>query len=247
MHLPRFWSLIVGIMLIYSNAHSQRIENVKAMPLGEKVIVNYDITSATDGQKFKVQLFSSHNNFSSPLTMVSGDLGLNNELFPGTNKRIEWDAKSELVDFEGEIIFEVRSQVIAALYSMLTPAIGTKMKKGKTYDISWRGGSTGETVTLELLKSGITALQITSVPNSGRFSWKVPDNIGKGDDYQVRLTAHSRSTLSNNFTIKKKTSLLIVALPVVAVGGILYFLGSGGGGGGGGGGSTDLPVPPEPN
>src|SRR6266850_4032298 len=82
---------------------SQSIENVKASFRDGKVTVVYDLTGGKPNQKYSLQLFGSHNNFNSPLTQVSGDVGQN--IGSGKEKKIEWNAKLELDEFKGNIAF----------------------------------------------------------------------------------------------------------------------------------------------
>ncbi len=256
-------------LLVVLPLSAQRIENVKATVVGEKVIITYDILGASEGQRFKLQLFSSHDNFSTSLSLVKGDVGANNTLLPGRGKRIEWDAKTALQNFNGEVTFEVKGDVVSPVLSpspsvsqsppatsssslaLVSPAIGASVKRGKTIDIRWTGAVAGEMVKLELIKDGVTQSQIGRAPNSGSFSWTVPKSVSKGSGYQVRLTRNANTVMSNPFTIKNKMSPLVIALPVLAVGGGAYFLlqpkDEEGGNGGPNPVSSGLPLPPEPN
>jgi hypothetical protein len=235
--------LLFCISILTTSAYAQRVENIKAVVLGdgEKVIITYDITGASEGQKFKVTLYSSHNNFASPLSLVNGDVGRDRELPPGLGKRIEWSAKDELKEFVGDVTFEVRAELVATFF-VDSPAIGSKVKKGKTLNITWKGGSPGESMRLDLMKGGAVIAQIASVQNNQRFAWVVPKTMDKGSDYQVRLTGDSGSAMSGNFGIKSKTPFMLKILPVVAVGGIAYLVL-----GGKEKKESDLPKPPEPN
>lgn len=235
--------LIFFFVLFATGALAQRIENIRADVLGdgEKVIVTYDIVGASEGQKFRVTLFSSHNNFASPLSLVSGDVGRDRELTAGTGKRIEWSAKSELKEFVGDVTFEVRAEILSSLF-IESPTIGSKFKKGKTLDVAWRGGSAGETMRLDLLKGGAVIAQMASIQNNQRYTWAIPKSMSKASDYQVRITAESGTAMSGTFGIKAKTPLIVKVLPVLAVGGALYFVLSGSKEK-----TSDLPEPPEPN
>jgi hypothetical protein len=160
---------------------------------------------------------------------------------PGLGKRIEWSAKDELKEFVGDVTFEVRAELVATFF-VDSPAIGSKVKKGKTLNITWKGGSPGESMRLDLMKGGAVIAQIASVQNNQRFAWVVPKTMDKGSDYQVRLTGDSGSAMSGNFGIKSKTPFMLKILPVVAVGGIAYLVL-----GGKEKKESDLPKPPEPN
>jgi hypothetical protein len=237
----------IVLVSLSSFALAQRIENIRAEVIGdgEKVVITYDINGASAGQKFKITLYGSHNSYASPLSLVAGDVGLDKEILAGPNKRIEWSAKSELKDFKGDIIFEVRGEPIGVAPSQLvveSPTMGKTLKKGKNMEIVWRGGAPGENIKIELLRGGTSVSQITNGTSNQRYSWTIPKDLEKAADYQVRLTGTSGSALSGTFAIKKKTSFLLFALPVAAAGGAAALLA-----GGGGGGDKNLPEPPEPN
>jgi len=232
--------LLFPLLLLTFPLAAQRIENIKAEVFGEgeKVVITYDIAGAAQGQKFKVTVYGSHNNFAAPLTLVSGDVGRDREIPGGANKRVEWSAKSELKDFVGDVTFEVRAEMVAAAFVIQQPVMGSKFKKGKVADIVWQGGVPGENVRLDLLKGGSVVSQIASLQNSARYSWAVPKSVAKGSDYQVRLSGESGTTTSGTFTVKPKSKFAIIALPIIAVGVVAAILLNGGGGGG------DLPPPP---
>jgi hypothetical protein len=221
--------LIYPLLLLTFQLAAQRIENVRAEVFGEgeKVVITYDINGGSPGQKFRVTVYGSHNNFAAPLTLVSGDVGRDRELTGGPNKRVEWSAKSELKDFSGDVTFEVRAEVVAAVFSIQSPAPGGKVKRGKTAEIVWQGGNPGENVRLDLLKGGTVISQIASTQNSQRYSWPIPKSTGKGSDYQVRVSGESGAVTSGNFAIKSKTPGIVKVLPFLVAGAVAYFIFSG--------------------
>lgn len=236
-------SLLFPLLLLAIPVAAQRVENVKAEVLGEgeKVIITYDITGAEQSQKFKVTVYGSHNNFASPLSLVTGDVGRDREIPGGPHKRIEWSAKSELRDFSGDVTFEVRAEVVAAAFHVQHPSLGSKVKRGKTTQITWQGGTPGENVRLDLLKGGAVVSQIASTRNSQNYTWAIPKSVAKGNNYQIRLSGESGSAMTGNFSIKSKVPFIVKALPVLAVGAAAYFIFSGDKPPK----TTDLPAPPQ--
>lgn len=237
--------LSVFLFLTCGVALGQRVENVKAEVLsdGDRVIITYDLTSANASQRFKVSLYSSHNNYASPLTLVTGDVGRDRELAAGTGKRIEWSAKSELREYSGDITFEVRAELVSSLF-IQSPSLGARFKRGKVLEVTWQGGTPGESMRLDLMKGGAVISQMASIQNNQRYTWSIPKSMDKSKDYQVRLTADSGTALSGTFSIKSKTPFLLKALPFLAAGGAAAaFLG----GGGTTKGTSNLPEPPQPN
>jgi hypothetical protein len=229
--------LLLVLLFATLQLSAQRLENIRAEAVngGERVIITYDISGAS-GKKYRVTVYSSHNNFSTPLSMVSGDV---NEVTAGTGKRIEWNARGEMVEYSGDITFELRADPVAAALAVKTPS---GVKKGKTATISFEGTNPGENVRLDLIKSGVVVNQIGNTSDAGRYVWTVPSDVEKGSDYQVRLTAGARTATSGSFNIKSKTSPLVYIIPGVVVVGAVVFLVTKGKDKG----SEDLPTPPDP-
>jgi hypothetical protein len=169
-------------------------------------------------------------------------------LLAGYGKRIEWEAKSELKEFDGDITFEIRAQVIAAPLKVIGPSIGASHRRGKSMDIQWKGGRPGELVKLELLKGGSMVANIGEISNNSSYAWTIPKSISSGSDYQVKLSTSGTVITSDNFKIKKRTPLIVKVLPVLAVGAGVYVLLSAGGNEQEPGpvGGSDLPSPPDP-
>lgn len=217
---------------------AQRLENIRAEAVngGERVIITYDISGAT-GKKYTVKVYSSHNNFSTPLSMVGGDV---NEVTAGTGKRIEWNARAEMVEYSGDITFELRADPVAAALSVKTPS---GVKRGKTTTISFDGTKPGENVRIDLVKSNVVVNQIGNTSDGNRYVWTVPTDVAKGSDYQVRITtAGGQSASSGSFSVKSKTSPLVYIIPGVVVVGVVVFLVTKGGSKE----ADDLPTPPDP-
>lgn len=249
----RFSTLSFIICLSLSTSlQAQRIENVKATVENDKVIITYDVTGVTSGQRFKAQLFSSHNNFSSPLFRVSGDVG---EITPGIGKRIEWDAKAELATFSGDITFEVRGQPVTVevrateekkpVWAFKMPSGKSSIRRGKNNSIEWTGGTPSDDIKIELMRHGKVLQKIADAKNSGSYSWAIPKNFEKGAGFQLKVSSGSESATSATFEVKTKYPLWLKIAPVVVVGGVIAILGGGGGKKTSSGG--DLPIPPEPS
>jgi hypothetical protein len=250
--------LSIAILTFLTNiALSQQVSDVRASLDGNNVVIQYNLTGSF-GQTFKVDLHSSYNNFSTPLRMVSGDIGEN--VSPGLDRRVVWEARKELRVFSGDIEFEIRAEVFFSPLRVTTPVAGSTYKGGKSLGITWRGGNAGERLTVDIMRDGRIFQSLGSVINTGNYAWIIPKKIAKSDGYSVRLTSDSPGqspVSSQGFTMKKKGSPIIpiavvVAVAAAAVAGVV--LGGGGttngagtgGGGGGGGTDNDLPDPPDP-
>lgn len=246
---------LAGIILVntWGIVVAQKIENVKATSSEEQIIVTYDLIGAQQGQEFRIQLYSSVDNFSTAVLKVTGDIG--NRIPAGAQRRIVWNSKEELNDFKGEITLEVRGEALASLvpqaetppvvsssispYSIKSPG-SSSHKRGKSLTIIWSGGTSADNLSLELLQDNVLQQKLTDTNNDGSFVWQVPPKMKTGR-YQVKLKGPDGDATSTTFRIKPKVPWILKLLPVAGVGYLVVKLV------GGGNGSSDLPEPPEPN
>ncbi len=236
--------------------NAQKVENVRAAANGEQIIITYDLTGTKPDQRFKVNLFSSHNSFAAPVQQVTGDVGEN--ISAGKDKRIAWNARNEITDFKGNLSFEVRADLITPVVAPVTEPVNppvtssqftfrdlSSAKRGGIMQINWTGGSTTENVKLELLKENVPQQTIMNSRNTGAYSWSVPADTKPGP-YQLKITGSSGTGVSPYFAIKHKIPTLVKALPIVVIAGVLAASGGGGGGTKPPIGASDLPTPPDP-
>jgi hypothetical protein len=238
--------LFVSMQMLYLgfclSAFSQSIENVKATFGEGKVTLSYDLLRTDPNQSYFVEVFGSHNNYSSALKTVTGDVGSN--IKGGTGKKITWDVKTDLVTYKGEITFRVKGNPVAA-WVFKNPTDGGSVRRGKSTVIQWEGGSPQQAVTVELYR-GSEKMETLAPSNTGNsFTWSVPKDFEKGK-YAIKLSSGGQNITSGTFSVKAKVPLLLIVLPVAIVGGVAAVLG-----GGSGGGETppasDLPAAPDPN
>ena len=111
---PRFCQLkyvlvLLGITLISSSINAQQIENLVFRQEGVNIIVTYDLIGNTENI-YAITVFSSHNNFSTPIKLVTGDAGA--EISPGTRKMVTWDARRELGEYKGNLRIRIHAKLI---------------------------------------------------------------------------------------------------------------------------------------
>lgn len=227
------------LLLVFASFHlyAQRLDNIRAEAVngGEKVTITYDLTGGAPDTKYRVAVYGSHNNYSTPLNQVTGDIS---DVTPGTGKRIEWNAKNEMVEYSGDITFELRADPIVAALSVKTPS---GVKKGKTATINYSGVAPGESVKLDLIKGGVVVNQVGTTSDPSKYTWSVPVDVEKSSDYQIRITAGGRTANSSSFAIKPKSKMWMYIVPAVVVVGVVAVLASKKDGG-----AKELPTPPEP-
>lgn len=237
---------------------AQRIDNVRAQSIGDQIIVNYDLVGSQEGQEFRIELYSSVDNFATAVFRVTGDVGP--RVRSGTQRRIIWDSKAELTDYKGAVTLEIRGEPLAALPTANTNPTSTQtqvtqtpvnntmnfrspsggsVKRGKPMTISWTGGVLSDNITLDLLKGGARDRQLSQMTNIGSYQWSVPPKMDKGY-YQVRLQSPGGEITSAEFQIKPKIPLVVKVLPAVAIVAVLVVILTGGDDKG-----DDLPTPPD--
>ena len=172
----------------YFFAQAQQIENLSSDLNGDIIEVTFDLIDVKGGQTFDLQLFSSHNNFSSPLLNVSGDVG--EEVISGKGKRIVWEAKKELGEYKGEIYLEVRGIVTPPFVRVLSPKEGDKFKPGKEIDISWDTSISGDKMNIDLFRDGGKVSTMERSISNGKF--ELDKDIAKGGGYYLVFSHPSK-------------------------------------------------------
>lgn len=230
-------NLLLTVLLIgtASVARSQAIRNLTASFRNDTVTVTYDLVLSNPRQQAGLKLYSSADNFTTPLREVSGDVG---NVAPGTGKKIIWIASKELGNFDGDLSFKVRGSLLPLPLLVTGPSAGQKWKTGKTINMSWEGASAVPRVKIEVVQDSLVRLQMDSVTNNGSYNWTIPKRFKKGT-YMLRVTAGEERSTGEPIQISKKFPVWLVAIPA-GVAGVLLGLS-------GGSSSSALPLPPEPN
>lgn len=208
--LIAFTTLLVAC-LAFAPSFSQSVEIDFIELQGNNVVVHYNLDDgANSTRQFLVQLYSSQDNFTTPLTRVSGDFGT--EVSAGFDKKIVWDITKELGEFKGDIALELRGRVYVPFVKIKEIAEGQVFKKGRNYPLNWTSGNLSGTVNIELFNSdGERLWGENNVANVGKFDWFIPGNIKKGSDYRLKFTnTRDRNDIvySPSFVIRPKIPLL---------------------------------------
>lgn len=212
---------------------AQTITIKKVELAGEKIIVHYDLDDSNPNNEYKLDLYSSADNFVAPLAKVKGDIGP--EIKPGTGHKVEWSIREELGGFKGKIALEIRGKVYIPFVKLQNFDAAKSYKRGKSYSINWKPGNTNP-INLELYKGGQRIDGAMGVPNNGGHTFYFPSHAKKGSDYRLKFTDTKNSDdvlYSSEFHVKPKVPLVVKVLPVLAIGAAVATLGGGGGGGGG--------------
>jgi hypothetical protein len=213
------WLLSALLLVLAESAHAQSIENVKAQMQDKSVLITYDLTGKPD-QKFHISLYGSHNNYASPLRLVTGAVG--DGLTAGKSKVIEWRVGEELVTYTGQIVFRLKGEIMAGPLTLQSPAANSVVKLGKMKEIKWSGGKQSATTRIDLLQDGRVIRSIHEGTNTGAFAWKVPKDVAKGK-YDLRITAGQETAQTIPLEIKSGLPLWMIIAPIAVVGGVAVF------------------------
>ena len=218
------------------SVQAQLVQNVRANFDGERVQIIYDLNSADPGGKFKVALYSSHDNYAQPLTLLTGDVG--DEVAPGKDRKVLWFAKNILPpDFDQEITFKIRVTLAEPVRLSLKPLGKMVFKRGTSLQLEWVGGTATDQVNIELLKDGQVQGKIAEkIVNVHQYRWSLPRKLKTGEGYAIRISNPNRSseiTTTQMFNVKPRLPLLVKLLPL-AIGAAVYLM------------IPDPPPPPPP-
>lgn len=210
------WAMILTFGLLHCS-YAQKVRNVTAEFLNERVEINYDLIGELSGQIYEVALYSNLDNFVTPLIYVDGDVG--KEISPGRSKSIRWDAKQELVSFKGDITFEIKARLVSSPLAITKPDKDLSVRRGERLEIRWLGRMPRERVHLDLYQNESKVLSIGSVANDGAHNWTIPRGLKPGFNYfvQIKGSKSEKSTNSHPFVIKRKVPLVAKFLPFAVV------------------------------
>lgn len=245
--------LCAGCCIVAAASSGQSLANLKTSFDGEKMVIIYDLLFAEPGQKFKVSFYSSHDNYSRPLSLLTGDAG--ESVNPGQGNRVVWDAKNTLpADFDADITIKIKVSKggTGASNKLTTKALDKgSYKKGESLTLRWSGGNTGGKVNVTLYKDGARQQVIADkISNSQEYTWVVPKKGLSGKGYTLRVTnAANETELSDSqpFGVKSKIPMLLIIPAVVLVGVTTFVVTSGGSEPPPEQGEDELPGPVKPN
>jgi hypothetical protein len=221
------------LVLLASTLCAQTVENINSRFDGEKIIITYDLVHSNANEKFRIDLYSSHDTYTTPLKLVTGAAGDN--VSPGRANRVIWDAKNTLPpDFDGDISIRIRvAKMVTVEPLSLNPLSANAYKRGRTITITWTGGLPADQINLQLFQNNSVVMPVAErMPNSGAYSWKMPKQV-KGKEYTIRLSNvldPQNAVTTAPFRVKPATPFIVKALPVIAAGVVVFMMGSGDGG-----------------
>lgn len=241
-----FFGLVLALPAI-----GQKVSINKVDLDGDKIIVYYDLEDANTNHEYLLNLYSSNDNYTNPLKNVIGDAGA--EVKPGVNKKMIWNIRQEYGGYKGRIALEIRGRVYTPFVKLQDFSTSKSYKRGKTYNISWKPGSTNP-IHLELYKGNLRLDGSMNHPNNGVYTLSLPKDAKPGKDYRLKIS----DSRNNDEVIFSPFFKVVPKIPMAAkaAGGVLLIgggvaaaglLGGSDSGEGplGGGKIPDPPLPPD--
>jgi hypothetical protein len=218
-------NLLLVLLLISAMTLNAQQFSIKKVELGQdNVVVYYNLLDTVSNHVYTINLFSSKDNFISPLLKVKGDVGL--EIRPGENKKIIWNAKEELgPDFaEGTISLEIKGR----LYIPFIRLDGnyTAFKRGKKYELTWTGGTQQNILNFDLYQENKKITSFPNIANVGHHTLVIPSSVNPGKNFRFRISdSKNKDQIVNTatFSIDRRVPLLYkIGVPVV-LGSAIYL------------------------
>ncbi len=219
----KYLSFLIGVWLalLPANSSAQSVQNIRIQSKGNLVMIYYDLIGEIPGQLFEIKVFSSHNSMESPLLYVRGDVGT--PIAPGTNKYIEWGVKKEMDTFNGVVSLKLEATLIFSPIVTKLPNHEAKLRRGRSYEVTWNGGVAQENLQLELWKDSTFRFIITRVPNTNTYTWELPLKLTPGENYTIRLVSVQTPTnfrFTEPFAVRRKIAIASKLAPVGLAAGI---------------------------
>lgn len=236
-----------ALLLLTSGALAQTVVVKKVELAGDIIIVHYELDDGNPNNEYQLNLYSSKDNFATPLKKVKGDVG--NEIKPGSDKKIEWNIREEMGGFKGRISLEVRGKIYSPFVKLQNFDTKKSYKRGKSFNLAWKAGNTNP-VNIELYKGNERVSGEMNHSNNGAFTMFVPPHSQPGKDYRLKISDAKNSSdviYTDYFKVTPKVPIWMKIAPVLLVGGVVAALAGGGDPTPGGGGSETNPLPPAPN
>jgi hypothetical protein len=191
----------------------------------EGIILYYDLADTEKLRTYYIQVFSSHNNYASPLQKVNGDVGVN--VKPGINRKIVWNAKSEMgASFAGDIQLEVRGKVFVPLVKF-TSSISGSVKRTTTVPFTWTSENKNTKLSFQLYQNETLVKTFSGVANTGKTRLTLPGSLAPGSGYYFKVadeTAADNFVKTNEFEIKRRFSTIIKIAPVAVAALVVVLL-----------------------
>jgi hypothetical protein len=214
----------IALVMISWNVNAQQLQIDKTSISGDKIVVYYSLVDTIPGKYYTVRLYGSHDNFMHPLEKISGDAGI--DLRPGGQKKIMWDPKELGETFEGKIALEIKARTYIPFVQFDGFEEYKLIKRLKPYTIIWRGGTPQNILNFDLYKEDERIMTYPNIANVGHHTLLLPRSVKPGT-YKLKISDTKNKddvVFTEEFRVKRKTPLVLKALPLLALGAVISIL-----------------------
>ena len=218
--------MVLPLLTLFYQAPAQEFSIKQIEVGGDLLTLHYDLVDTVKDHTYSIYVYSSKDNFLSPLQKIAGDAGL--EVRPGTNRKVVWSAKEELgPDFKGEIELEIRGRLYIPFIRFEGFRDVELRKRGVPFLVKWSGGTRQNILNFQLYQGDKLKHTFPNAPNNSEHRITIPTSVkpGKGYYFKISDTKNKDQVVNTpSFEIKRRYPLALKVLPVLAVGAAIYLL-----------------------
>lgn len=206
------------LIIIFSAGYSsaQNIDNIRFLP--ETSQIGYNLVGSNPSEAFYVEIFLVSDAGRTKLSLLSGDAGY--LVTPG-NKVVVWDYENELIDFEGDISFEIIARPI-----FYFDENKTIIRRSKNVGINVLRSIDHEIKALYLLDKAGGKTLITdnfSIEAAAKTTWSIPGGQNVGS-YRLQVeTVEGILINGGTFKIQRRVSNFVKSIPVILITGWIIY------------------------
>ena len=217
--------LFSGCIFLLTNycvlAQESRITNITPDKENSKVLIEYQIVGNSDKELYEVFLYSSINDFKTPLDLEQRNLGQGLSDNPNINIRkpgkytVTWDYSKDIYSNQ-KVTFELGVRLV---FNPFILEVTGQTKRNKPIEVRWTGGKDNDEITLTLMNADKEITRQTIGFNTKNYTFPKPDQKGKG--YYIKISNGQYGDKKNtdrteNFKIKPSIPLIVKIIPFIA-------------------------------
>lgn len=217
--------ILLLILFFYQSAVSQKVERAAIQQVGDDLIFSFDLMPKESiKERYTISLLALYESDTVILKLKEGSL---TEVGSGKGLQFVVSGRDHLGDIKGHVDFNVHAKMTYSPIRILSPAEGQSVKIGKDFMINWQGGVIADDYNISLYQSDSLILELIPKTKGNDFTWQVPQQIKRSDNYQIHLTSNNHPNqpeISSEFKIRKNLPIAVKILPLAVLGGVTAYL-----------------------